>query len=248
MEGDRMDHMNYDNLLNQRRQQQQPKPHTYRQPQPGYPNETHEYRGAQQYQREGGHHYQQQPQREGNGRGRPNMWSSSHQHHQNNLQLQQQQLRAGGGGTLRQRNDKYQVAMQNARNGAYYKSRSTSASGQLDLTSSFVQNLISIKFLVTHSLAGSFIGVGGASIKELMDISGARVSVSSHSDLYPGTSDRVLLITGSPSSVVFAATLVWDNFAIQVTNEQTGVLRVWRPRVSATPPSSKMNDEVDISA
>jgi len=73
-----------------------------------------------------------------------------------------------------------------------------------------------VQFLITHSLAGSFIGVGGASIKELMDISGARVSVSSHSDLYPGTSDRVLLITGSPSAVIFASNLVWDNFAIQV--------------------------------
>jgi len=49
-----------------------------------------------------------------------------------------------------------------------------------------------------------------------MDISGARVSVSSHSDLYPGTSDRVLLITGSPSAVIYATHLVWDNFAIQV--------------------------------
>ena len=73
-----------------------------------------------------------------------------------------------------------------------------------------------MKFLITHSLAGSFIGVGGASIKELMDMSGARVSVSSHSDLYPGTTDRVLLMTGSPSAVIFAACLVWDNFAIQV--------------------------------
>ena len=34
----------------------------------------------------------------------------------------------------------------------------------------------------------------------------------------------------------------------QVTNEQTGVLRVWRPRVSATLPSSKMNDDVEIFA
>ena len=241
--------MSYDNLLNQRRQQQ-PKPHNnYRQGQ-GFSSESHEYRrdGGQHYQREGGYPYQHQP-RENRGRGNGNVWSSSHQHHQNNLQQQQQQLRAGGGGTLqRQRNDKYQVAMQNARNGTYYKNRSASASGQLDLTSTFIQNLISIKFLVTHSLAGSFIGVGGASIKELMDISGARVSVSSHSDLYPGTSNRVLLITGSPNAVIFAACLVWDNFAIQVTNEQTGVLRVWRPRVSATPPSSKMNDDVEISA
>jgi hypothetical protein len=142
------------------------------------------------------------------------------------------------------------MAMQQAANAKNpnYKARTTSASSAIDFTSTFLHSLISIKFLITHSLAGSFIGVGGASIKELMDISGARVSVSSHSDLYPGTSDRVLLITGSPTSVVFAATLVWDNFAIQVTNEQTGVLRVWRPRVSATPPSSKMNDEVDISA
>ena len=86
----------------------------------------------------------------------------------------------------------------------------------MDLSATFIHGLISMKFLITHSLAGSFIGVGGASIKELMDMSGARVSVSSHSDLYPGTTDRVLLMTGSPSSVIFAACLVWDNFAIQV--------------------------------
>lgn len=100
-----------------------------------------------------------------------------------------------------------------AKNAMYKSSRS----GQpQELTASFIHGLISMKFLITHSLAGSFIGVGGASIKELMDMSGARVSVSSHSDLYPGTTDRVLLMTGSPSSVIFAACLVWDNFAIQV--------------------------------
>lgn len=55
---------------------------------------------------------------------------------------------------------------------------------------------LSIKFLVSNNLAGSLIGPGGSAIKELIEITEAKIHVSNISDTYPGTSDRIVYIIG----------------------------------------------------
>jgi RNA-binding protein Nova len=69
---------------------------------------------------------------------------------------------------------------------------------------------IAIKFLLPNSLAGSLIGPKGATIKELIEVSEAKVTVSTLNDSYPGTSDRVILVTGPVKSVDLAQALIWD--------------------------------------
>lgn len=93
--------------------------------------------------------------------------------------------------------------------------------------------LISVKFLISNRLAGSIIGAGGASIRELVDVSKARLSVASKEEPYPGTNDRVLLITGKPNEVIFAASLIWQCMAIHVADEENGRRTVWSPRKSS---------------
>ena len=59
------------------------------------------------------------------------------------------------------------------------------------------QNLkLAIKFLVTNNLAGSLIGPGGNSIKELIEITEAKIHVSAAGTVYPGTNERIVFISG----------------------------------------------------
>lgn len=114
----------------------------------------------------------------------------------------------------------------------------TSASAEPTTTSGKRSDRLSIKFLISNSLAGVLIGSGGTAIKDLIDISGARVIVSSISDVYPGTSDRIALISGSQASVDLAQRLVWDMIATAtVANEgssSTGEKKTfsWNPRTA----------------
>ena len=63
---------------------------------------------------------------------------------------------------------------------------------------------LALKCLVTNGDAGAVIGKGGSVISVIQQESGARVKMSQNNDFYPGTQDRVLLITGTKDSV-FAA-------------------------------------------
>ena len=61
---------------------------------------------------------------------------------------------------------------------------------------------VAIKFLVSNFQAGALIGAGGKGIAELSElVPGARVNVSGKDDNYPGTSDRIVLISGALDAV-----------------------------------------------
>ena len=103
---------------------------------------------------------------------------------------------------------------------------------------------ISIKILLSNALAGSLIGSGGRAIKELMSESGARISVSSNTELYPGTSDRIVLINGTYASVTMAITLVWEMLAL-ISGAESAKDVEWSP--SAIISMLGQNDENDVS-
>jgi hypothetical protein len=66
---------------------------------------------------------------------------------------------------------------------------------------------------------------------QLMEITGTRISVSSISDVYPGTQDRIVLITGDPESVNKAQELLWD--LIGSNTHSKGDRSVpWNPRTA----------------
>jgi RNA-binding protein Nova len=92
-----------------------------------------------------------------------------------------------------------------------------------------------IKFLITNSVAGSIIGTGGSAIKELIEVSGAHVKVSSTEELYPGRSQRIVLISGTVDTVLCAQSLLWILFAQSTQNiaEKGPEKRIetWSPRL-----------------
>lgn len=94
---------------------------------------------------------------------------------------------------------------------------------------------LSIKFLVPNGLAGSLIGTGGAAIKELIDVTKAKVLVSGITDVYPGTSERIILVSGNEDAVDAAQTLVWNMIGLNVKAEGDKTVS-WSPRASSESP------------
>jgi len=73
---------------------------------------------------------------------------------------------------------------------------------------------ITIKFLISNSQAGSFIGTGGKAIKEMITVTNCRVNVSGSQETFPGTADRVVLISGNMNGVLVGQQLVWEMLAL----------------------------------
>eukprot|EP01035_Chromulina_nebulosa_P019127 gene19127-24963_t len=91
----------------------------------------------------------------------------------------------------------------------------------------------SIKFLVSTILAGTIIGVKGGSINEFMDVTEAKINVSGNKEFFPGSSDRVVVISGSRDSVLTAIHLFWELLYVfkKSSNDKTsGKLALWNPR------------------
>ena len=78
---------------------------------------------------------------------------------------------------------------------------------------------LGVKFLVSSGVAGCLIGPGGVTIKELNEISEARIFVSNIDETYPGTTDRVVLVTGSQKAIDKAQSLIWDLLASSIKNK-----------------------------
>ena len=62
------------------------------------------------------------------------------------------------------------------------------------------EDVYAIKVLIPHRQAGCIIGKSGSTINAIQSESRARVQISKNREMYPGTQERVILIS-SPSSV-----------------------------------------------
>ena len=62
--------------------------------------------------------------------------------------------------------------------------------------------VVHLKILIPSVAAGSIIGKGGETIAELQKTSGGRIKMSKAHDFYPGTNERVCLISGALEAVV----------------------------------------------
>lgn len=69
------------------------------------------------------------------------------------------------------------------------------------------------KLLVPNPVAGSIIGKSGGNIEQLQKSSGARIQLSRSGEFFPGTSDRVLLLSGSLHSVLTSIFLILEKIS-----------------------------------
>ncbi|XVF83003.1 hypothetical protein PTKIN_Ptkin16aG0097800 [Pterospermum kingtungense] len=65
-----------------------------------------------------------------------------------------------------------------------------------------------IRFLVSNAAAGSVIGKGGSTITEFQTNSGARIQLSRNHEFFPGTSDRIIMVSGTIDDVLKAMELI----------------------------------------
>ncbi|GMH37383.1 hypothetical protein BSKO_05256 [Bryopsis sp. KO-2023] len=72
---------------------------------------------------------------------------------------------------------------------------------------------MAVKFLLSNIAAGVIIGRGGTNITHLQHHSCARIQLSRSNEFYPGTSERVMLISGTVKSVLTALHLILTKLA-----------------------------------
>lgn len=83
--------------------------------------------------------------------------------------------------------------------------------GRNDLTITIPTHVVQVgngptamKILVPPSLCGPLIGKGGSVINEMSKATNARIRISGNTSVYPGTTDRVAIISGNGEAVVQA--------------------------------------------
>ncbi|XP_057471660.1 protein BTR1-like isoform X4 [Actinidia eriantha] len=65
-----------------------------------------------------------------------------------------------------------------------------------------------IRFLVSNAEAGSVIGKGGSTISDFQSQSGARIQLSRNHEFFPGTSDRIIMVSGTIDETLKAVNLI----------------------------------------
>lgn len=78
----------------------------------------------------------------------------------------------------------------------------------------------SIRFLVSNAEAGSVIGKGGTTISEFQTQTGARIQLSRTQEYFPGTSDRIILISGTIDEILKAMDLVLSKLLSEIEIEE----------------------------
>ncbi|KAM3245356.1 hypothetical protein ACQJBY_056595 [Aegilops geniculata] len=67
-----------------------------------------------------------------------------------------------------------------------------------------------LRFLVSNTAAGCIIGKGGSTINDFQSQSGARIQLSRSHEFFPGTNDRIIMVSGLFDEVVKAMELVLE--------------------------------------
>ncbi|KAK3008034.1 hypothetical protein RJ639_015406 [Escallonia herrerae] len=76
--------------------------------------------------------------------------------------------------------------------------------------SDYTEKTTHLRFLVSNAEAGSVIGKGGSAIAEFQSKSGARIQLSRNYECFPGTSDRIIMISGTVDDIFKAVELILD--------------------------------------
>ncbi|KAK4480385.1 hypothetical protein RD792_013457 [Penstemon davidsonii] len=70
------------------------------------------------------------------------------------------------------------------------------------------EKTIHLRFLLSNAEAGSVIGKAGSTINEIQSQSGARIQLSRNFEYFPGTSDRIIMVSGTVDDVLKAVDLI----------------------------------------
>jgi len=105
---------------------------------------------------------------------------------------------------------------------------------------------MSIRVLISNSVAGLLIGAGGKNIKEWMEVSHTAITISNNNDTYPGTDERICTINGRQHAVDYALAILYDANAILANNNDDEKAVDWHVHISARSKSSAL-DNIEIT-
>jgi RNA-binding protein Nova len=91
-----------------------------------------------------------------------------------------------------------------------------------------------LKFLISPSAAGSVIGKGGATINEFQALTGTRIQLSRNREVFPGTNDRVVILSGDVKAILQVLHLIMT----KLVADGEGVDRSGQPQVALVVPNS----------
>lgn len=69
---------------------------------------------------------------------------------------------------------------------------------------------------MSNAAAGSVIGKGGSTITDFQSQSGARIQLSRNQEFFPGTTDRIIMISGIINDILKAVELILAKFLSEV--------------------------------
>ncbi|KAK9911676.1 hypothetical protein M0R45_035572 [Rubus argutus] len=78
-----------------------------------------------------------------------------------------------------------------------------------------------VRFLVSNAAAGSVIGKGGATITDFQSQSGARIQLSRNHEFFPGTTDRIIMISGTINEILKAVELILAKLLNELYSEES---------------------------
>lgn len=79
-----------------------------------------------------------------------------------------------------------------------------------------------LRFLLSNAEAGSVIGKGGSTINDIQSQSGARIQLSRNFEYFPGTSDRIIMVSGMVDDVLKAVELIFSKLLDEFYDAEGG--------------------------
>ncbi|KAL8166577.1 hypothetical protein V2J09_008076 [Rumex salicifolius] len=95
-----------------------------------------------------------------------------------------------------------------------------------------------VKFLVSNAEAGSVIGKGGTTITDFQTQSGARIQLSRNQEYFPGTSDRIIMVSGKLNDILKAVDLILNKLLTEIQYENEDEEVDMRTKVRLIVPNS----------
>ena len=79
-----------------------------------------------------------------------------------------------------------------------------------------------LKVLIPNPIAGLLIGKQGVTINTMTESSGCRIRLSGNNTFYPGTNERLVLLSGTKSAIIMALELVTEKVAESMFSKSIG--------------------------
>merc|ERR1712176_1057408 len=91
-----------------------------------------------------------------------------------------------------------------------------------------------LKLLVPNYVAGALIGKGGTLIQEMKEKYGGDIRLSANGDVYPGTDERIIVLTGEENEIIELNTCIMEKICEVVSRQPSDETRREQAKIVLT--------------